>query len=74
MWCPEDLKLNKFKPVSLPSAREVFKRGVLNGVGQQLPSEAAYGGEESTAPDFHQDKLGQIHAAENDILDSMDNE
>lgn len=73
MWCPDKLKLNVMKRVSLPSAREVFKRGMLNGVQQSLPSEAAYGGEEETVPTVS-DKLGQIHSAEDEILDSMNNE
>lgn len=73
MWCPDKLKLNVMKRVSLPSAREVFKRGMLNGVQQSLPSEAAYGGEEEIVQTAS-DKLGQLHAAENEILDSMDKE
>lgn len=73
MWCPKELKLNVMKPVSLPSARDVFKRQILSGIGQQLPPESAYGDGEEVCP-MPTDKLGQIHAAENEILDSLDSE
>lgn len=73
MWCPEKLKLNVMKQVSLPSARDIFKRQMLSGVGTQLPPESAYGDGEEVCP-MPSDKLAQIHAAENEILDSMHNE
>lgn len=45
MWCPDELKLNKFKVVRIPSNKEYF--GMF---GSQIPLKQAYTGDADIKP------------------------
>lgn len=65
MYTIEKLRLNKFEEVAIPKGKDIFSK-----VGARIPSIDMYGGE--NAPTETMDKLGQLHAAENSILDEME--
>ena len=65
MYTIEKLRLQKFEEVAIPKGKDIFSK-----VGARIPSIDMYGGEE--APTENRDKLGQLHAAENLILDEME--
>lgn len=71
MYCPDKLKLNKFKKVAIPSVRDLFRNsGLLN-----MPSNV-YTGEEP-APVGSQRKLDEILEAyemNKDLLNAEDME
>lgn len=61
----EKLRLQKFEEVAIPKNKDLFQK-----IGPRIPTMNLYGGE--NAPSEPMDKLAQIHAAENSILDEME--
>lgn len=64
MFCPEDLKVNKFVDVRIPSNKDYFAR-----VGRQVLPAGQYTGDEPAM--MPTDKVSQITAAEQELFDQM---
>lgn len=61
MYCPEKLKLNKFKDVAIPSPRDFMAR-----FGAHALPDAQFTGEEE-AVDFENRKVELMHTAEEEM-------
>lgn len=62
MYCPEKLKLNKFKQVQIPSNKDYFGR-----LGTSPVPSSQYTGEDNLAP-FPQRKTDELASTERDII------
>lgn len=68
MFIPDELKLNKFKQVPIPSNEEYFGRA--NG-GRVLPTNLYTGDEEAVMP---QNKIDSIIQADAEFRDQLSND
>lgn len=64
MFVPEDLKVNKFTDVRIPSNKDYFSR-----LGRQSVPEGQYTGDELA--EFATDKVSSISAEEQRLYDEM---